>query len=153
MVLFLVLNHSRFYISEILRHSAFSVVYFLQSFPNEVPNGVYSLTTPFAFVKLSTLSTSIKWFSLRFWSNIFWISVKASLFAAFFRACSSRAVAKLCSSSAKTSANNVNSAEVQFLALIFFVILFGVFADHYCRHVLMFWLSVSVKSVLMKIFL
>ena len=102
------------HLADILRHSAFSVVYFLQSFPSEVSNGVYSLTTPFAFVKLSTLLTSIKWFSLRFWSNIFWISVKASSFAAFFRACSSRAVAKLCSSSAKTPANNVTSTEVQF---------------------------------------
>ena len=71
--------------------------------------------------------TSIKWFSLRFWSNIFWISViKTSLLAAFFRANSSRAAAKLCSSSAKTYANIV----IQFLALIFFV-LFSLFLQTY----------------------
>ena len=95
------------HLSEILRHSAFSVVYFLRSFSSEVSNGVYSLKTPFAFVKFSASLTSIKWFSLLLWSNIFWISVKASLFAAFFRESSSRAAAKLCSSSAKTSANNL----------------------------------------------
>ena len=93
-------------------------------------NGVYLPTTPFAFVKLSASLTSIKWFSLRFWSNIFWISVKTSLFAAFFRASSSRAATKLCYSSAKTSAKT--SAEVRFFALIFFVIFYVVFAD-------MFW--------------
>ena len=64
------------HLSEILRHSAFSVVYFLRSFSSEVSNGVYWLTTPFAFLKCSASLTSIKLFPLRFWSNIFRISVK-----------------------------------------------------------------------------
>ena len=59
------------HLSKILRHSSFSVVYFLRSFFSKVSIAVYSLTTPFAFVKFSASLTSVKWFSLCFWSNIF----------------------------------------------------------------------------------
>ena len=81
------------HLSEILCYSAFSVVYFLRSFSSEVSNGVYSWTTPFTFIKISASLTPIKSFSLRFWSNIFWISVTTSLFAAFFRASSPKTAA------------------------------------------------------------